>query len=174
MRSSRWLSIISAMIILVGLTSCNPNNVVWCETNATDPEGWTSLQSLEFALQPKDSALWLERHPVTTTLCFRYSEKCPKRILRLQIERESLDSICRPDTITVELFNEDGTPNNDRNDNNLRGSIYRGRGLSLGVYEKRVILSQREIVAPMMRIAVTPLSTAPILGVSHVTVLMQE
>ncbi|MDE5774221.1 MAG: hypothetical protein K2H86_07175 [Muribaculaceae bacterium] len=161
-------------ILMVCLTSCNPNNVVWCETNATDPDGWSSLQSIEFALQPQDSALWLEQRPVTTTLSLRYTEECPERIVRLRIERESLDSICPPDTITLELFNEDGSPNNDRNDNHLRGSIYHGHGLSLGVYEKRVILSRSERVAPLMRIAVTPISAEPIRGVSHLTLLMQQ
>ncbi len=112
--------------------------------------------------------------PYTASLSLRYSDKCPERMVKLIVEKESLDGIARPDTILVTLFNEDGTPANDRMENTGINSVYRGKGLNLGIYEKSVILGRDTPIPPMMRIAITPASSVPIRGISHLTLLLSK
>lgn len=168
----RLIYLITAIFALC-LTSCR-QEVAWCETQSIGSEGWSSLQSIEFALQEKDSAIWLSRAPYTVSLSLRYSDKCPERRVKLITERESLEGIARPDTLLVTLFNDEGSPANDRKETTVIDSIFGGKGLNLGIYEKSVIICRDTPIPPMMRIAVTPATGVPVMGITHLTLMISR
>lgn len=161
---------LAATLPLVGCT----DNVAWCETIPVDESGWSGMETIEFALQPTDSMIWMGGDRYNAILSLRYTDKCRNNVVRLRLERESLDSICLPDTVTVTLFNPDGTPAPDRRPNELKERFYQGKGLSLGIYEKNINILSGSRIEPMYRVAVTPVSTTPLTGITGVTMIISR
>ncbi|MDE6294565.1 MAG: hypothetical protein K2M03_00710 [Muribaculaceae bacterium] len=170
-------TLIAAMIMSVVallLSGGCTDNVAWCETIPVNEAGWSDMETIEFALQPSDSMIWMGDDRYDATLSLRYTDRCRENEVRLLLERESLDSICRPDTILVTLFNKDGTPAQDRQPNELKERFYQGEGLSLGIYEKQIELLHHSRIEPMYRVALTPLGTTPLTGISNVTMIISR
>lgn len=130
------------------------SDVVWNKTSTLPSSGWEPCRTVEFAMEPQDSILWQTKAPFTATLNLRYTRDCPLASVRLMIERESLDAILPPDTVTVALFDDDN-------------------GNAMGVLQKSVTIFSDSAIRPMMRIAVTPLEPAPVKGITHATLIIR-
>ena len=55
-------TLIAAMIMSVVallLSGGCTDNVAWCETIPVNEAGWSDMETIEFALQPSDSMIWM-------------------------------------------------------------------------------------------------------------------
>lgn len=168
------LSIISASLPL--LHGCG-SDVEWSDSVAIPSQGWSPLNIVQFALEPEDSLLWQTksgeplRQPVTATLNIRYTDRCDVALLPILIQSESLDSEAQCDTVTVTLFNPDGSPAIAPASSNTLAHKYnlKSHPLQLGVYDRDYIITTGHPLKPMARYTVMSLADSTIQGITHLT-----
>lgn len=140
------------------LASACGSDVIWNNTVPLPDAGWNNLHSIEFHFLPEDSMMLHKYSSGEVILYIRYNRDCRDRVIQLLLEQESLSSALQSDTLTVQLFDENGEPY--------------GEGL-IGVYEKNINLGRLPL-REGMRIAVTPISSKPLKGLTSATLIIHR
>lgn len=140
------------------LASACGSDVIWNNTVPIPDEGWNNLHSIEFHFLPEDSMMLQKYNSGEVTLYIRYNRDCRDRGIQLLLEQESLYSALQSDTLTVQLFDENGEPSGD-------GFI--------GVYEKCVNLGRLPLHEGM-RVSVTPISSGALKGLTSATLIIRR
>lgn len=117
-----------AVLLLLFLAAACRKDVIWSETINLNPEGWDpqspaifEIDKAPYYLHHKNNIKESTARAIGDTLqsmqgifkaslSLRYTDKCTTSDLRLVIEHASLDNPVSTDTITLTLFNPDGTP----------------------------------------------------------------
>jgi hypothetical protein len=173
------LSIISACA-LAGATLCScDKSIAWSESLTLPKEGWDSSAPADFNIDPAAYArpqghsrfaeatnraigdtLPRLNGVFTATLSLRYTDECPLREVRLQIERASLRDEIHTDTIAMPLYDDRG--------HNL------GRG-RFGIYETSARLPRPLRVNEGTILSVTPIGIpSPTPGLASITLTLNR
>lgn len=163
-------------VVAIFLSSCD-KNVAWTDTVSIPERGWTSDHPVVFNLDPKAYEPEENKYVLMTAravgdtvprlrgnyhaiLSLRYKDDCNARSVRLALEKVSLDTDIRRDTITFTLFHDGG------------GSAGHGR---FGLNETTLNLPYPFTADNGTTLTVTPLTySAPIIGMLSITLTLSH